>query len=199
MGQLILMQLLDGFLWIYNDLKSIRKPEKEDILYTVTGSFGIPIIVNTSEPFCFQRHIAIIKPAHEKINYKYLAFYLSSVEAFKQAKSAATGTAQKTVSLTNLRQFSVPLPSTGEQAEIVSRVEKLFAGADATEQRVNQALERVNNLTKSILAKAFRGELTEQWRKDNPELVSGENSAEALLEKIKAERAALKSVKKSRK
>jgi len=36
-----------------------------------------------------------------------------------------------------------------------------------------------------------RGELTEQWRKDNPELIGGENSAEALLERIKAERAAV--------
>lgn len=52
-------------------------------------------------------------------------------------------------------------------------------------------LARVNNLTQSILAKAFRGELTEQWRKDNPELISGENSAAALLARIKAERAAV--------
>lgn len=48
----------------YNSLKAIRKPENGDILYTVTGSFGIPVIVNTDEPFCFQRHIAIIKPNH---------------------------------------------------------------------------------------------------------------------------------------
>ena len=56
----------------------------------------------------------------------------------------------------------------------------------------------MNNLTQSILAKAFRGELTEQWRKDNPELISGENSAEALLERIKAVRAAVKPVKRTR-
>ncbi len=74
-----------------------------------------------------------------------------------------------------------------EQTEIVRRVDQLFAHADRIEQQVNNALARVNNLTQSILAKAFRGELTEQWRKDNPELISGENSAEALLERIKAE------------
>lgn len=60
-------------------------------------------------------------------------------------------------------------------------------------------LVRVNNLTQSILAKAFRGELTEQWRKNNPELISGESSAEALLERIKAERAAAQTTKKTRK
>lgn len=75
-----------------------------------------------------------------------------------------------------------------EQTQIVRRVEELFAFADSIEQKNNAALDRVNNLTQSILAKAFRGELTADWRTQNPELISGENSAEALLEKIKAER-----------
>lgn len=55
------------------------------------------------------------------------------------------------------------------------------------------ALSRVNNLTQSILMKAFRGELTAQWRTENPELISGENSAAALLKKRpKVQRAQLK-------
>ena len=41
-----------------------------------------------------------------------------------------------------------------------------------------------------------RGELTDQWRKDNPELISGDNSAEALLERVKAERAEAKANKR---
>lgn len=47
----------------------------------------------------------------------------------------------------------------------------------------------MKHLTQSILAKAFRGELTEEWRKAHPELVSGENSADALLERIRTNRA----------
>ncbi|WLD58521.1 hypothetical protein NFC81_01690 [Salinispirillum sp. LH 10-3-1] len=82
---------------------------------------------------------------------------------------------------------------------VVRRVDQLFAHADRIEQQVNNALARVNNLTQSILAKAFRGELTEEWRKENPELISGEHSAEALLERVKAERAAMTSTKLSRK
>jgi len=182
----------------YNSLKSIRKPQRGDLLYTVTGSFGIPVIVNTDKPFCFQRHIAIIKPNHDMVSARYLAVYLQSPKAFAHAADVATGTAQKTVSLNNLRKFSIRLPTMDEQTKIVRRVDQLFAHADSIEQQVNNALARVNNLTQSILAKAFRGELTEQWRKDNPELISGENSAEALLERIKAERAAMKPVKRTR-
>jgi len=54
-------------------------------------------------------------------------------------------------------------------------------------------------MTKSILAKTLRCELTVQWRAENPELISGENSAAALLEKIKAERAASTGKKATRK
>jgi len=43
----------------------------------------------------------------------------------------------------------------------------------------------------SILKWAFEGRLTEQWRKDHSELISGENSAARLLEGIKAEKAKL--------
>lgn len=85
------------------------------------------------------------------------------------------------------------IPELKEQTEIVRRVEELFAFTDRIEQKANVALERVNNLTQSILAKAFRGELTSDWRAANPELISGENSVDALLVRIKAEREALKS------
>ncbi|WP_062359655.1 restriction endonuclease subunit S [Vreelandella aquamarina] len=109
-----------------------------------------------------------------------------------------TGSAQPKLTKKSLCGLPITNFTLDEQTEIVRRVDQLFAHADRIEQQVNNALARVNNLTQSILAKAFRGELTEQWRKDNPELISGENSAEALLERIKAERAAMKPAKKSR-
>ena len=183
----------------YQSLKEIRKPCQYDILYTVTGSYGIPVIVNDNKPFCFQRHIAIIKPNRSLIDHRLLAFYLESPQILKHASDVATGTAQKTVSLSSLRNFEISVPPLKEQHEIVRRVEQLFAYADTIEKQVNNALARVNNLTQSILAKAFRGELTAQWRAENPELISGENSAAALLEKIKAERAASGGKKASRK
>ncbi len=53
-------------------------------------------------------------------------------------------------------------------------------------------------LTQSILAKAFSGELTAEWREQHKELITGVNSAESLLAKIQAEREASKPVKKTR-
>lgn len=143
----------------YDSLKNIRKPEKGDILYTVTGSFGIPIIVNLEEDFCFQRHIAIIKPNTQLVDTGYLKLFLESPSIFKHATKVATGTAQKTVSLTNLRKFKVGMPSRNEQVEISDRVNELFEHANTVEKQYKAAKARLDKLTQSILAKAFRGEL----------------------------------------
>ncbi|MCK4467895.1 MAG: hypothetical protein KAU60_06040 [Desulfobacterales bacterium] len=48
------------------------------------------------------------------------------------------------------------------------------------------------------MKKAFAGELTKDWREKHPELITGENSAERLLEKIKAEKALAAGRKKPR-
>lgn len=51
----------------YKNLDEKRKPQKGDVLLTVKGSFGIPVYVDTDNPFVFQRDIAIMK-CNEKIN-----------------------------------------------------------------------------------------------------------------------------------
>jgi type I restriction enzyme S subunit len=175
----------------YEGLKSFRKPALNDILYTVTGSFGIPVIVNTTEDFCFQRHIAIIKPRHDKINYKFLTLVLGAPEILRHANEVATGTAQKTVSLNNLRKFEIPMPSEDEQKEIVRRVESLFTLADTVEKQYLETKKRIDRLTQSLLAKAFRGELVPQDPNDEP--------AAELLKRIQAERNAQPPVKNKRK
>ncbi|EHJ02489.1 restriction endonuclease subunit S [Marinobacter manganoxydans] len=133
---------------------------------------------------------ASVTADERKILRSYLKLRL--LENYEETRKAAAGGAQPNLNLNKVRAISISVPDKEEQTEIVRRVDQLFAHADRIEQQVNNALARVNNLTQSILTKAFRGELTEQWRKDNPELISGENSAEALLERIKAERAAQK-------
>lgn len=130
---------------------------------------------------------------------QYAEIYFSSPDVRSLVTNFVKSTSgQKGISGKDLKSVVVKYPTIVEQKRVIGMVEKLFTGADATEQQVNQALERVNNLTQSILAKAFRGELTEQWRKENSELISGDNSAEALLKKIKAERAAAKPKRKAR-
>lgn len=99
-------------------------------------------------------------------------------------KSLIKSGAQGKLALTRINEIPIPLPSLEEQAEIVRRVESLFAFADRLEARWRAGQELVEQLTPSLLAKAFRGELVEQ----DPE----DESVAVLLERIKAERSVLK-------
>ncbi|MEB6379738.1 restriction endonuclease subunit S [Leclercia adecarboxylata] len=130
---------------------------------------------------------------------EYLFLALSHLNFENYIQPNQTGSDIPHISGKQIMDFKCTIPDLKEQAEIVRRVEQLFAYADTIEKQVNTALERVNNLTQSILAKAFRGELTAQWRAENPDLITGENSAAALLEKIKAERATSGTKKTARK
>ncbi len=162
----------------YEKLSDKRKPKKGDILYTVTGSFGIPISVNFEKEFCFQRHIGLIRPQKEMVENKYLTFYLSSNSCYKQALSVATGTAQKTVPLKGLRNFVIPVPTAGEQKIIVSEIEERFSVADKLEENIDKSLQQAEVLRQSILKKAFEGKLVPQSQKPSgPKDLSAEQAS----------------------
>lgn len=145
---------------------------------------------------CFPDSIVSFTPNLSKCCVKYVKYFIDNNK--ENLERFAPATAQKNINLKTLNLLEISLPSLAEQEEIVKRVEAYFALADQIEKQVQSALDKVNLLTQSILAKAFRGELTKEWRQKNPELISGENSAEALLKRIKAEKEALeKSSKKT--
>src|ERR1019366_5832352 len=114
----------------YRSLADHRKPKRGDVLYTVTGSLGIPALVDTDRAFCVQRHIAMLKPARET-NARYLLHALASSDAFQQATKAATGTAQKTLGLASLRAMTVPVAPAPEQARVVDAVDSYLSRLDA--------------------------------------------------------------------
>jgi type I restriction enzyme, S subunit len=175
----------------YSNLKNSRRPEKGDVLYTVTGSYGIPVLINFQKKFCFQRHIGLIRP-YEIISKKYVFYLLQSSTVHQQAKKVATGTAQKTIPLEGLRNFKVPLSSNAEQQAIVSEIETRLSVCDKLEKTIEDSLKKAEALRQSILKKAFEGELTKEWRLAHPEMISGENSAESLLARIREEKARLR-------
>ncbi|MBE0098170.1 restriction endonuclease subunit S [Citrobacter freundii] len=176
--------------------KKSRKVTPGDFILSNSMSLGRAYIVEI-EGYVHDGWFILRLP--ENIDKDYFYYLLSSSQLQTQFSSLAVGGVVQNIRSELVKQAIVNIPPLPEQHEIVRRVEQLFAYVDTIEKQVNNALSRVNSLTQSILAKAFRGELTAQWRAENPDLISGENSAAALLEKIKAERAASGGKKASRK
>ncbi|MGG8026240.1 restriction endonuclease subunit S [Klebsiella aerogenes] len=178
------------------------KLARNDLIITTRGTLGNVASYDETIPYDNVRinsGMLILRKKQEENCNDFLKILIASPIFQKEIQRKKTGSAQPQLPANILKEFLLSIPPVEEQQEIVRRVEQLFAYADTIEKQVNNALTRVNSLTQSILAKAFRGELTAQWRAENPDLISGENSAAALLEKIKAERAASGGKKTSRK
>ena len=143
----------------YDKLSTTRKPEKGDVLYTLVGSYGIPVLVDTDQAFCFQRHMGLLKPDHSKVETKYLWYALQLQNVFQQATAIAKGTAQLTVPIKGFRQLHIPLPPLPEQRAIVAQLDRLLAREHQAAVAVTRARTELRRLRAAILARAFRGEL----------------------------------------
>ena len=141
----------------YEALSDTRKPGYGDVLYTLVGSYGIPVIVDSEYPFCFQRHMALLKP--KNIDSYYLWYILQSREMFEKATQIATGTAQLTVPIKGLRKLKFNCASANEQIEIVRILDDLLAKEQQAKEDAEGVLEQIDLIKKAILARAFRGEL----------------------------------------
>ena len=149
----------------YDSLPFIRKATCGDILFTVTGSYGIVIKVDTPRDFCFQRHIGLIKTI---LCTDWLYYALQSQYVKCYCDDVATGTAQKTVSLGNLRTLVIPIPPLKEQVRIVAELERLFAIIDSIENSKCNLQESIRVAKSKILDLAIHGKLVLQDPNDEP-------------------------------
>jgi type I restriction enzyme S subunit len=143
----------------FRNIGEKRTPVKGDVLYTVTGSYGIPVLVDFDKEFCFQRHIALLRPNTKVITQKYLYYALQTNSVYQQATEKATGTAQKTVGLGVLRNIKIPYIELGRQLNIVLAIESKLSVCDKIEQTVDETLQKAEQLRQSILKQAFEGRL----------------------------------------
>jgi type I restriction enzyme, S subunit len=141
-------------------LKPQRVPRRGDILYSAVGAtLGIPALVDCDEPFCFQRHVAILKPNQAKLTSEFLWYMLRSRTVFEKAWSSTTGSAQPTVPLRAIRELTIPLPPIADQRRAVAELDVLQAKVDALKRAQAETAAELDALLPSILDRAFKGEL----------------------------------------
>ena len=162
----------------FSQLPETRKPRNGDLLFTVTGSYGIPVLVDSDDRFCFQRHIAIVRPCIISNRYLYVVLGSSYVKSICDAK--ATGTAQKTVGLATLRELLIPVAPYREQMQIYAQTQDALSIVDSVSSDKEDLLNIIENAKAKILDLAIRGQLVPQDPNDEP--------ASVLLERIRAEK-----------
>lgn len=123
------------------------------------GKVGILSIEATTNQACA---CAIV---YKNILFKYVFHYLIyQKEAFI---NKSKGGAQPNLSQEIIKKHEIPLPPIKEQQRIVNIIESLFAKLDRAKELIENTLAQFEQNKMAILHKAFTGELTAKWRKEN--------------------------------
>lgn len=154
----------------------------DDIYVSIAGSIGkVGIIPSCIDGANLTENAAKITNI-KGINQKYLCFFLKSEFAQYQMQSATIATTQAKLALFRIESLTFPLPPLSEQQRIVERIEELFAKLDEAKERLQEVADSFAVRKAGILHKAFTGELTKQWRRENG--VSDESWEEKKLGEI---------------
>ncbi|HBN6202030.1 TPA: restriction endonuclease subunit S [Vibrio parahaemolyticus] len=140
--------------------------------------------INKADCFC-------IRPNQEIVSPEFLMYSLACKHTYEKIKKQVHGATRPRVNLRFLKSFEIAIPNPKEQLVVVDKINQLFSKANKVERQYLEAKARLDRLTQSILAKAFRGELVPQDPNDEP--------AEKLLERIVAEKEQSKPKKTTRK
>ncbi len=113
-----------------------------DVLVSAVGSFGHPAVVRDGRPFCFQRHIAYLKPRHDLVDSNYLHAVLLSDDAQRYMDRCAKGVAQRTVTLKSFKEMKIPVPSMGLQDEFADFIAQVDKSRFVRDHEMNFRCER---------------------------------------------------------
>ena len=121
---------------------------------TIAANIGDVAIL--SYDCCFPDSVVGFTPNNRSIS-KFIYYMMSVLQ--KELEDNAPATAQKNINLKILNAVEISVPTVEEQTEIVRILDSLFAKEQQAKEAAETVLEKIDLLKKSILARAFRGEL----------------------------------------
>ncbi len=174
-----------------------EKPSKTDMIIVQKGDLvisginvakGALAIYDGDDDITATIHYSSYQFDKDMIDVEYFKRFLKSPKFIQLLKDQVKGGIKTEIKPKHLLPLKIALPDIITQKSIVEffqRTEKKIGDIDF---QIIQQHDYIKQLRQAILQEAVEGKLTAQWRKQNPELLSGENHAARLLEKIKAEK-----------
>lgn len=139
------------------------KIKKGEILIGMDGDFNISRW--KSDFGLLNQRVCKISTVSKDLDEKFLFYYLPI--PLKLINDATPSVTVKHLSSTSLQELHFPLPTLAEQQRIVNRIESMFAKLDEAKEKAQNVVDGFEIRKAAILHKAFTGELTAKWRKEN--------------------------------
>ena len=153
----------------FSDIQHVKLPNKaegqrsrirkNDILISITADVGmVGLVRNDDFEGYINQHIALARPVMSE-SAEFIAWYLVSDIGLKQMQEKQRGATKVGLNLNDIRALQLKIPLIEEQNEIL-KVIKMWIGKEQQSQEAAEAvLDQIDLMKKSILARAFRGEL----------------------------------------
>jgi type I restriction enzyme S subunit len=155
-----------------------------DVVLAIVGTIGKLAIVppelegaNITQSSARLRPPGLMPPA-------YLAAALQSPQLRAQFDNMEFGVAVRRLNIAHVRALQIPVAPANEQARIVEKLDAIFEQTRTARARLERLPALLEKLKRSILASAFRGDLTADWRAVHPDV----EPASVLLDRIRTER-----------
>lgn len=161
---------------LHKELYSRLAPQINDILLAKNGTTGVAALVKEDKVFDIYVTLALLRPNVEIVIPEYLLNIINSPLCKVQFNENLTGIGVPNLHLRDIKDVKIKVPSISEQEIISDKVEMLLANEGMVIKNCLKQIEVIDTMKKSILAKAFRGELG----KNNPT----EDSALNLLKEV---------------
>lgn len=143
----------------YDYLEKSRIFGNEIIMSKIGNAGKVYLMPEITRPCSLAMNLFLIRVDEKIIDPKYVFIFLNTKNGTKQINSRLNGTATKTITKDNVRSIKIIIPPLQEQEKIILRLDELSAETKRLETIYQQKLDSLEELKKSILQKAFNGEL----------------------------------------
>lgn len=140
----------------------------KDVLVSIAGTLGKTGIVREIDlPLNTNQAIAFIRLISDVASERYIKYAIDTPIIQRLLLSQTKVTAIPNLTLKAISNCPMPLPPISEQQRIVNHIETFFSKLDEVKENVQNVIDGFENRKSAILHKAFNGELTAKWRKEN--------------------------------
>ena len=168
---------------IFQEYMTRGLPEEGDVLLTTEGPLG-EVALAPNIKFSLAQRMMLLRTDRHLLLPEYLMYQLANPEFQARLKGHGTGTTVKGISARNFKPLKIYLSPLNEQHRIVAKIEALTTRSRNARAALAAIPPLLDQFRQSVLAAAFRGDLTADWRAQNPDV----EPAEKLLERIRINR-----------
>src|SRR3712207_3919756 len=152
----------------YRILKANNKmPQRGDLMVTGVGTVGISYVVQEKDRFYYKDASVLCVSPKDNIHCYFLDYLMKSTFMRNQLNFNCVGTTVNTLTISKYEEYKIPIPPFFEQERIVKKLDFLFEKTKKAKKLLQEVKEEIEMRKISILDKAFRGELTKNWREVN--------------------------------